>query len=232
MCGRIFIKSTIGALVRAFAWADPGEINNLGNRVPNYNGAPRQTYPIIVSDDLNRETGAFVSAQWGLIPAWQKEANTGRPPPINARAETIHTNGLFKRPYASKRCLVPIDGFFEWKDIHGTGKEKQPYAIAMKDGSPFALAGIWDNWRDPGTGEVIRTFCVVTCEPNDLMATIHDRMPVIIHPDDYARWLGEETDPRDLLKPFPSDKMTMWKIDRKVGNVRNNTPDILDPEPT
>jgi len=116
----------------------------------------------------------------------------------------------------SKRCLIPIDGYFEWRDIHGTGKDKQPYAIAMKDGSPFALAGIFDIWRNPATGELVQTFCVVTCPPNELMATIHDRMPVILAPADYARWIGPELDP-DLTKPFPSDLMTMWKIGRKVG---------------
>jgi putative SOS response-associated peptidase YedK len=98
---------------------------------------------------------------------------------------------------------MPIDGFFEWKDIHGTGKNKQPYAIAMKNGSPFALAAVWDTWRDPLTGEDRRTFCVLTCEPNEMMATIHNRMPVVLGPADNHRWLMDE-DPRDLLKPFPA----------------------------
>jgi putative SOS response-associated peptidase YedK len=135
---------------------------------------------------------------------------------------------LFRRAYQGRRCLVPIDGFFEWRDIFGTGKDKQPYAIAMRDGSPFALAGIYDDWRDPA-GVLIRTFCVITTSANELMATIHDRMPVIIDKADYDRWLGEELDPRDLLKPYPSELMTMWPIKRAVGSPRNNTPDLLDP---
>ncbi len=228
MCGRIFIKSTIAELVQAFSWADPGEVSSLYNQFPRYNGAPRQWYPIIVADDQNRGTGGFVAAQWGLIPVWQKGPQT-RPPPINARAEGISSNGLFRGPYKSKRCLVPIDGFFEWKDINSTGKNKQPYAIAMRDGSPFALAGIWDIWRDKETGSDLRTFCVITCEPNELMAMIHDRMPVIIDPKDYERWLSPEPDPYDLLKPFPAENMKMWPIGKKVGSPKNNTPDILDP---
>lgn len=229
MCGRVYIKSTLAEMVRSFSFADSAGVGALDNSFPRYNGAPRQVYPIIVQDELIKTTAGFVSASWGLIPSWQKEVGSGRPPPINARAETIATNGLFKRPYASKRCLIPIDGFFEWKDIHGTGKDKQPYAIAMKDGSPFALAGIFDLWKNPETGELVRTFCVVTCEPNELMATIHDRMPVILAARDYERWIGPEADPADLMKPFPAALMTMWPIKRDVGNVRNDRPDLIEP---
>jgi len=115
-----------------------------------------------------------------------------------------------------------------WKDVHGKGKNKQPYAIAMTDDSPFALAGIYDVWRNVATGEKLTTFCIVTCEPNELMATIHDRMPVILDPSDYGRWLSLKPAPRDLMKPFPADKMTMWPIGRNVGSPKNNTPDLLD----
>ena len=106
---------------------------------------------------------------------------------INARSETVAANGMFKFAYRQRRALMPIDGFFEWKDIFGTGRNKRPYAIAMEDGSPFAPAAIWETWRDPATGEDIMTFCVLTCEPNEMMATIHNRMPVIVHPTDYDR---------------------------------------------
>jgi putative SOS response-associated peptidase YedK len=137
--------------------------------------------------------------------------------------------GMFKKVYASRRCLVPTDGFFEWKDIFSTGKNKQPYAIAMKSGEPFALAGIWETWRNPETDEEIRTFSVITCPRNAMRAGIHDRMPVILHPEDYECWLSIETDSFDLMKPFPAERMTMWKIDRKVGSPKNDTADILDP---
>ncbi|EHK52794.1 hypothetical protein MAXJ12_33479 [Mesorhizobium alhagi CCNWXJ12-2] len=103
-------------------------------------------------------------------------------------------------------------------------------AIALKSGEPFALAAIWEMWREPKTGEDIKTFAVLTCEPNEMMATIHDRMPVVLHSSDYRRWLMDP-DPSDLMKPFPADLMTMWRIDRKVGNYKNDTPDILDVAP-
>ncbi|MBA8905479.1 SOS response-associated peptidase [Aminobacter ciceronei] len=229
MCGRVFVRSTLAEMVRGFSFADPGDVGALDNSFPRYNGAPSLVYPVIVQDEAQKGSAMFVQAKWGLVPSWQKEAGTGRPPPVNARSETIATNGLFKRAYASRRCLVPIDGYFEWHDIHGTGKDKQPYAIAMKDGSPFALAGIVDLWRNPETGELLRSFAIVTCSPNELMATIHDRMPVILAPVDYQRWIGPDADPAELMKPFPAGLMTMWKIGRKVGSPKNDTPDILDP---
>jgi putative SOS response-associated peptidase YedK len=108
------------------------------------------------------------------------------------------------------------------------GKEKQPYAIAMMSDEPSAIAGIWEGFPDKVTGELVRTFAIATCEPNGLMATIHDRMPVILAPSDYIRWLEPESDPRDLLRPFPSELMKMWPISSRVGSLRNNTPDIID----
>jgi putative SOS response-associated peptidase YedK len=201
---------------------------------PRYNGAPSLDYPIIIKD-LVREPVTmgtiFVSARWGLIPRWM--APGGRPPPINARCEGIATNGMFKSAYRARRCLVPIDGFFEWKDIFGTGKNKQPYAIALKSGKPFALAGVWETFRDQA-GIEIRSFAIVTCPANEMMADIHHRMPVILNPEDYDRWLSSEPDPHDLMRPFPSELMTMWPIDRKVGSPKNDSPDIIeeiDPDP-
>lgn len=229
MCGRVFVKGTVSDLVRRFAWAAGGEADRLANTFPRYNGAPRQQYPIIVLSELEpRMQFGFVSARWGFIPRKERDPKGGRQP-INARSEGVATNFVFRDAYRSKRALMPIDGFFEWKDIFGDGKNKQPYAVAMKDGGPFAIAAIYDVWRDPATGEDIRTFCVLTTEANAMMAKIHDRMPVILHEKDYQRWLGPETDPRDLLVPFPSELMTMWPIGRKVGNPRNDTADILDP---
>jgi putative SOS response-associated peptidase YedK len=121
------------------------------------------------------------------------------------------------------RCIVPVDGFFEWKAIKGQ-RAKQPYAIAMKDGSPFGLAGIWENWKDPASGEWIRTFAIITTESNELVADIHDRMPVILTPADYACWLGEEPDPRDLMRPFPAEPMRMWPISTRVNKPDNDAP--------
>jgi putative SOS response-associated peptidase YedK len=222
MCGRVYVKSTIADMVRRFSFANPARINALDNAFPLYNGAPTLSYPIIIVDEFALGSTMFVSGHWGFV------TKTGGLV-INARSETVATNGLFKRAYQQRRALMPIDGFFEWKDIFGTGKDKQPYAIAMKSGEPFALAAIWEMWHNAKTEEKIRTFCILTCEPNEMMATIHNRMPVILHPSDYMRWLTD-TDPRDLLKPFPAELMTMWPINKKVGSPKNDTPDILDRE--
>jgi putative SOS response-associated peptidase YedK len=105
-----------------------------------------------------------------------------------------------------RRCIVPVDGFFEWKAIKGQ-RAKQPYAIAMKDGAPFGIAGIWENWKEPASGEWIRTFAVITTDANEMVVDIHDRMPVILAPGDYARWLSDEPDPRDLMRVFPASLM-------------------------
>lgn len=231
MCGRVFIKADIQTMVGAFSFANGDGVKGMANQLPRYNGAPSQDYPIIIRDvvrDPDLFGPVFVSARWGLLPKWAKDPKGGRPPPINARCETIATNGMFKAAYRSRRCLVPIDGFFEWKDIYGTGKNKQPYAIAMKSGAPFALAGIWETWRDPKTDVDIRTFAIVTCEPNEMMAEIHDRMPVVLHEDDYRRWISDAENPADLMKPFPAGLMKMWPIGRGVGKYENNGPEIIE----
>ncbi|SEF11606.1 Putative SOS response-associated peptidase YedK [Rhizobiales bacterium GAS191] len=147
-----------------------------------------------------------------------KEPDGGRKP-INARAENIASLPSFRSAYAKRRCLVPVDNL----------KAKRLYAIAMKDGSPFALAGIWESWKHPETGEVVRTFAVITTEPNELVAEIHNRMPVIIAPDNYDRWLSPiEPDPRDLLAPYASEPMAIWPISTRVKTQRNDSEDILE----
>ena len=146
--------------------------------------------------------GAFT---WGLIPYWCEDANGGRKP-INAKCETVDRLPTFRDAYRRRRCIVPVDGFFEWKAIKGQNA-KQPYAIAMNDGYPFGLGGIWENWKDPASGEWVRTFAIITTDANDLVAEIHDRMPLILAPADYACWLGDEADPSDLMRPFPAALM-------------------------
>ena len=123
---------------------------------------------------------------------------------------------------------MPVDLFSEWKAIKGE-KARQPYAIGMKDGPAFGLAGIWENWKDPSTGEWVRTFAIITTDSNELVAGIHDRMPVILRPEDYDRWLGIEPDPRDLLHPFPAELMRMWPISTRVNSPKNDDPDLITP---
>jgi len=150
------------------------------------------------------DTGVPAEARlrWGLIPHWMK----ARPEiqPINARAETIGEKPMFSDAYAKRRCIVPMDAFYE-RDAR-----KQLHAFGMKDNKAFGVAGIWENWRNPD-GNWERTFCIITVPPNELVAPIHDRMPAIIPIEQHARWLGSELDPHDLLKPFPADQMKMLR---------------------
>src|ERR671922_108428 len=225
MCGRITQKSPpnqlglrIATLVEPIFGADfPG---------PRYNGAPGQQHWVI---RRHPETGVdrLDRLWWGLVPSWVQDEKGGRKP-INAKAETVSRLATFRLAYAKRRCIVPVDNFFEWQR-KGPGP-RQPYAVAMKDGSPFALAGLWENWRRPGSEEWMRTFAVVTTAANTLMSVIHDRMPVILHPEDYDRWLSKtELDPRELLVPYPAEPMTMWPISRRVNSAANDDPDLLTP---
>jgi putative SOS response-associated peptidase YedK len=122
---------------------------------------------------------------------------------------------------------LSVDGFFEWKAIKGV-KAKQPFAIAQRDAAPFGIAGLWENWRDPAD-QWQRTFAILTVPANELVAQIHDRMPAILWPEDYGRWLGDEPNPRDALKPFPSDLLRMWPISTRVNKPENDDPSILEP---
>jgi putative SOS response-associated peptidase YedK len=191
------------------------------NYPPRWNAAPSQELLVI---RRNHETGelSLDPLRWDLIPHWCKDPKVGRRP-INAKWETVHVLPMFRDAYRRRRCIVPVDGFFEWKAIKGQ-RAKQPYAIAMKDGSPFGIGGLWENWKDPASSEWIRTFVVITTDANELVATIHNRMPLILAPSDYARWLSDEPDPRELMRPFLSTPMRMWPISTRV-----NTPEIDDP---
>jgi putative SOS response-associated peptidase YedK len=162
----------------------------------------------------------------GLIPHWCSDPRGGRRP-INAKAENISRLPTFRDAYALRRCIVPVDGFFEWKAIRGAGR-KQPYAIAMKDGSPFGLAGLWENWKNPNTGEWERTFAILTVSSNELIGQIHNRMPAILEPRSYDRWLSTEPDPHDLLITYSSEPMTMWPISTRVNKPENDDRSILD----
>ena len=136
---------------------------------------------------------------------------------------------MFREAYHKRRCILPVDGFFEWKAIKGQ-KAKQPYAIAMKGGSPFGIGGLWENWKDPTSGEWVRTFAIITTDANELVvAEIHDRMPLILASGDYTRWLSDEPNPRDLMRAFPAEPMRMWPISTMVNKPENDDPSIVEP---
>jgi putative SOS response-associated peptidase YedK len=194
----------------------------------SYNVAPQTFQPII---RLNRDTGEreIAMMRWGLVPFWSKNGKAGYST-INAKAETIATAPAFREAIKNRRCLVPADAFYEWQKIDA--KTKQPFAIGMKDGSPYAFAGLWERWRDPTTKEPLETFAVITTDANELLQPMHDRMPVILEPKDYDRWLqhGDASRPPiDLLRAYRAEQMTSWKVDRKVGNVRNDDEGCIAP---
>ena len=140
----------------------------------------------------------------------------------------VATLPTFREAYRKRRCIIPVDGFFEWKAVKDQSA-KQPFAIAMKDGHPFGIAGIWENWKEPKSGEWIRTFAIITTAANELVAHIHDRMPLILARSDLARWLGDEPDPHVLMRPFPATPMRMWPISTRVNKPENDEPSILQP---
>jgi putative SOS response-associated peptidase YedK len=224
MCGRVIQSS--GPLHYAIV----DGMNVRDSRVHNYprrwNGAPSQDLLVI---RRNHKTGevSLDPLRWGLIPYWCADPKGGRKP-INAKCETVGDLPTFREAYRKRRCILPVDGFFEWKAIKGQ-KAKQPYAIAMKDGAPFGIACIWENWKEPASGEWIRTFAIITTDANALVAEIHDRMPVILPREGDARWLGEELDPRDLMRPFPAELMRIWPISTRVNKPENDDPSIVEP---
>jgi putative SOS response-associated peptidase YedK len=195
---------------------------------PSYNVAPQSLQPVV---RLDSETGEreLTVMRWGLIPFFAKDAKIAYST-INARAETVATSPVFREPMKRRRCLVPATGFYEWQALDK--KSKQPWTIELVDGNLFAFAGLWDRWKDKATGQPLETYTIITTDPNELLEPIHNRMPVILSPQDYSRWLdpGEPSQlPIDLLRPYPAEEMRAWKVSAAVGNVRNNGPELRLP---
>lgn len=197
---------------------------------PSYNVCPQSFQPVV---RLDPETGEreLTVMRWGLVPFWAKDAKIGFST-INAKAETVPSSPTFREAWRRRRCLVPAEWFYEWKKLDE--KNKQPYAIAMKDDSMFAFGGLWEKWKDKATGKELQTYTVITTDPNELLEPIHNRMPVIVARKDYERWMASIDPahlPVDLLKPYPADEMKIWKVSSAVGNVRNNTPELIEQLP-
>jgi putative SOS response-associated peptidase YedK len=164
-------------------------------------------------------------ARWGLVPYWAEDVKIGNRL-INARAETIERTPAFREAYRRRRCLVPADGFFEWRK---EGKTRQPLLIRRKDQAPFAFAGLWERWRQPD-GQILRSCSIVTCPANALVAAVHDRMPVILDPGDFERWLDPEaTDGRTLLHPCPDDWLEAYEVSPRVNSPANDDPECITP---
>ena len=224
MCGRFQASRSPGEVARWFKTTGP-----LPNAQPRYNAAPTQSLMTVLCDPESGER-RLETLRWGLIPFWAKDAKIGYTT-INAMAETAASKPAFREAFKSRRCLVPADGFYEWKKLDGGAR--QPWRFAMADGSLFAFAGLWERWKEKASGETIRSFTILTCPPNALCAPIHDRMPVILDAADHARWLGEApatgSELQGLLRPFPAERMLAHEIGARIGNVKNDDAALIEP---
>jgi len=221
MCGRFTLT------------VDPAELqDSFGGAIfpakfaPRFNIAPSQ--PILAVPNDGAKTADFFI--WGLIPMWAKDPSIGNRL-INARGETVAEKPSFRGSFKYKRCLILADGFYEWKANPGQ-KTKTPYFIHMKDRKPFAFAGLWDSWEGPD-GSNIKTCTIITTEPNELMQPIHNRMPVILHPRNYEKWL--DTSPQTpenllpLIQSFPADDMSAHPVSTLVNKPSNDSAELVVP---
>ncbi len=222
MCGRFASQLPAELVARLFRTSNP-----LPNLAPNWNTAPSQSALVV---RRNPETGErhLDALKWGLLPYWTKEPAKARKP-INARSETAATSGMFRAALKSRRAIVPCDAFYEWRTMPGGIKE--PFAIGRQDRSPVAFAGIWEGFKDQ-QGEVTRSFAIMTTRANATMAFLHDRMPVILEPDDWATWLdGPDNAAVALMRPAAETVLRLWPVSTQVNSVRNNGPHLLDEAP-
>jgi len=219
MCGRYTQTKAGEAIARTFRLSQPPAPN------PRYNIAPTQPVSAIAQTNQDREYRIF---QWGLIPSWAKDPAIGNRM-INARAETAAEKPSFRTAFKRRRCLVIADGFYEWKR---EGKQKQPYYIQMADQSLFGMAGLWEVWES-GDGSYIESCTILTTEPNALMQPIHNRMPVILSPQDYDHWLDPSQQRREALQPllcaYDADAMQARPVSKTVNNPRNESPECIEP---
>lgn len=221
MCGRYTLKADKKQLTETFV--DLEFPNNMPSR---YNIAPTQPIAVVANTGENKVD--FFT--WGLIPSWAKDPAIGSRM-INARAETLAEKPSFKTAYKRRRCLVLADGFYEWKKELGSSV-KTPMYIQLESQEPFAFAGLWESWHN-SDGSHILSCTIITTAPNELMASIHNRMPVILPPAAYPQWLDPaEQNPSNLqplLQPYPSEEMTAFPVSRTVNNPRNDTPECVIP---
>ncbi|MGE7666694.1 SOS response-associated peptidase [Ureibacillus composti] len=221
MCGRFTLFTTFEKLIEHF------EIQQAFEEAlyhESYNIAPTQQIISIINDGTKNRMGFL---KWGLVPSWAKDEKMASKM-INARAETVDEKPSFKKSFYQRRCIIPMDSFYEWKR---EGKTKRPMRIKMRDDSLFAVAGLWDTWLSP-SGQTIHTCTILTTEPNALMANIHDRMPVILSKEQQALWLDPRVKERDHLKsllvPFPVDEMTAYEVSDQVNSPKNNSRELIE----
>jgi putative SOS response-associated peptidase YedK len=224
MCGRYAAVTPPQAMEALFQTL--GALPNFPGR---YNIAPTQTAPVV---RWNAQAGErrLDLLRWGLVPSWAEDLSGGARM-INARSESVTEKPTFRTAFARRRCLVPVTAFYEWRVEKGA---KQAYAIAPAHTKTAAFAGLWEGWKDPASGEWVRTYTILTTAANDAIGHIHHRMPVILAPGHWPTWLGEtDADARtllDLLRPYPANQTRFWAVGSRVGNVRNDDADLLAPQ--
>jgi putative SOS response-associated peptidase YedK len=222
MCGRFTQSQTAEMIAEVFQVAEVPPLT------PRYNIAPTQSVSTVLQTPEHSER-QFRQLHWGLIPSWAKDPKMGAKM-INARAETVAEKPAFRSAFKQRRCLVLADGFYEWKRLE---RKKQPYYFRLDDGKPFAFAGLWEHWEGP-EGEAIASCTLLTTAPNDLLRSVHDRMPVILHPQDYDLWLDPEVKAPDvlqpLLQPYPTEAMTGYPVSTLVNNPASDRPECVSPQ--
>lgn len=221
--GRYKLTVSFREIVRLY------NLTNSVNLPSRYNIAPTQDVLVVIDDGATKQRRGEMM-RWGLVPFWAKDAKIGYSL-INAKAETVAEKPAFRDAFKKRRCIIPADGFYEWQKIDAM--RRQPYLIAMKDDRPFSFAGLWEKWTDEASGEVIRSCTIITTEPNALCAPIHNRMPVILDPSSYARWLGKRpvtsNELQGMLRPYPANEMKAIKIGPRIGNVKYDEPSLVEP---
>jgi putative SOS response-associated peptidase YedK len=217
MCGRYTLSTPAGRLAEEFQLDSTVEIP------PSYNVAPTQQVAAVLEDEGGRRLEML---RWGLVPSWADDPEIGARM-INARSETAPEKPSFRRAFRGRRCLIPADGFYEWKRENGG---KQPYYFHMQDGRPFAFAGLWESW-EKGDG-TLRTCAILTTRANSVLEGVHDRMPVILPHDAYDAWLDPDADREELgelMIPYPEDDLETYPVSRFVNSPRNNDERCIEP---
>lgn len=227
MCGRFAQPRSAEELARIFHARPAADVAG-----DQFNVAPTDEVAAVVENHGERVVDAF---RWGLVPFFAKDTKAAARL-INARAETVETSPVFRTAFQRHRCIIPADAFYEWRRHRdpATGRvvRSEPFAVRRTDGEPLALAGLWSSWRDPETAARLYTCSILTTDPNELVARLHNRMPVVLDPADWDAWLAEatpRTELRSLLRPAPVDGLDAYAVSPAVNNVRNEGPELLAP---
>jgi putative SOS response-associated peptidase YedK len=218
MCGRYAQRTDPKRLAKVFGVAEATEVE------PRYNIAPTQEVLAVHQTADGREMTFY---KWGLVPSWAKDTSIGARL-INARSETVEEKPAFRQAFKRRRCIIPADGFYEWQR---TGGMKQPFFFRMRDESPFGFAGLWERWEGNGS-QAINSCAILTTEANEVLRPVHDRMPVILHPDDYELWLGADARElelvKEVLRPYPAEEMVGYPVSSSVNSPRNQGAELVE----